>query len=111
MNMNRLHRWYCRSSHWRKTVRTRLLPWALSGIDLGDNLLEIGPGPGLTTDELHARVEKMTAVEVDPALADALTRRMAGTNVTVIESDGTRLPLADASVSAVVCFTMLHHVP
>ena len=111
MNMNRLHRWYCRSTHWKRTVRTRLLPWALAGVDLGDDVLEIGPGPGLTTDVLRARVAKMTAVEVDPALAGSLARRLAGTNVTVVESDGTALPMPDASVSAVVCFTMLHHVP
>ena len=111
MNMNRFHRWYCRSSHWRRTVRERLLPWALAGVDLGEKLLEIGPGPGLTTDVLRTRVAAMTAVEIDPDLAAALRRRMAGSNVDVIHGDGSRLPLADASVSAVVCFTMLHHVP
>jgi SAM-dependent methyltransferase len=111
MNMNRLHRWYCRSSHWRRTVRRRLLPWVLGGIDLGDDLLEIGPGPGLTTDELRARALRVTAVEVDPALAESLRTRFAGTNVHVVEGDGAALPLPSASMSAVVCFTMLHHVP
>jgi SAM-dependent methyltransferase len=111
MNMNRLHRWYCRSAHWRRTVQRRLLPWVLGGVDLGDDLLEIGPGPGLTTDELRARAQRVTAVEVDPALADSLRTRLAGTNVEVIEGDGTALPLTSASMSAVVCFTMLHHVP
>lgn len=110
MNMNRFHRWYCRSSHWRRTVRERLLPWALAGVDLGDDLLEIGPGPGLTTDELRSRVARMTAAEIDPRLADALAARHAGTNVRVIRADATALPIPDASMSAVVCFTMLHHV-
>jgi SAM-dependent methyltransferase len=36
---------------------------------------------------------------------------MAGSNVTVINASATEIPLPDASVSAVVCFTMLHHVP
>src|SRR5438128_10316662 len=40
MNMNRFHRLYCRSSHWRRTVRERLLPWALAGVHLGETLLE-----------------------------------------------------------------------
>lgn len=111
MNMNGFHRWYCRSSHWRRTVRTRLLPWALAGVELGDHVLEIGPGPGLTTDVLRTRVRRITVVEIDPALADSLAHRTAGTNVIVVRGDATSLPLADASVSAVVCFTMLHHVP
>jgi SAM-dependent methyltransferase len=111
MNMNRIHRWYCRSSYWRRTVRSRLLPWALGGVDLGDDLLEIGPGPGLTTDELRARAQRITAVEVDAALAESLRARMAGTNVEVVHADGAVLPLPSASMSAVVCFTMLHHVP
>ncbi len=111
MNMNGIHRWYCRSAHWRRTVRSRLLPWVLGGVDLGDDVLEIGPGPGLTTDELRTRTQRMTAVEVDPALAESLRMRLAGTNVDVIHADATALPLPAASMSAVVCFTMLHHVP
>jgi ubiquinone/menaquinone biosynthesis C-methylase UbiE len=111
MNMNRIHRWYCRSAHWRRTVRRRLLPWVLAGVELGDDLLEIGPGPGLTTDELRGRVQRMTAVEVDPALAASLALRTSCTNLRVIHASGTELPIPDASMSAVVCFTMLHHVP
>jgi len=111
MNMNRFHRWYCRSSHWRRTVRARLLPWALAGVELGDRVLEIGPGPGMTTDVLRTRTAALTAVELDEELAARLAKRMAGTNVEVIRADASSLPIADASVTAVVCFTMLHHVP
>lgn len=111
MNMNGFHRWYCRSAHWRRTVENRLLPWALDGVDLGDDLLEMGPGPGLTTDVLRTRVARMTAVEIDRELAGALTRRCRGTNVRVLHGDATSIPVAEASASAVVCFTMLHHVP
>ena len=32
--MNRFHRWYCRTGHWRRTVHARLLPWALAGAAL-----------------------------------------------------------------------------
>lgn len=109
--MNPFHRWYCRSAHWRRTVEHRLLPWALGGLDLGDDVLEIGPGPGLTTDVLRRRVARLTAVELDPALAAALACRTAATNVRVVEADATAVPLPDRSVSAVVCFTMLHHLP
>src|SRR5689334_22139793 len=99
MNMNGFHRWYCRSSHWRRTVRTRLLPWALAGIELGDRVVEIGPGPGTTTDVLRTRAATLTAVEIDEELAAKLTARMAGTNVRVVRADGSSLPVADASVT------------
>ena len=109
--MNLVHRWLCRSPGWRRTVETQLLRWSLAGIDLGDNVLEIGPGPGVTTDLLRTRVSKLTCVEVDEALAGSLSARMAGTNVTVRHEDATAMSLPDASFDGAVCFTMLHHLP
>lgn len=109
--MNRIHRWLCRSSLWRCALNRKLIPWALEGIDLGDCLLEVGPGPGLTTDVLSHRVAKVTAIEIDPVLADSLKSRMAESNVTVVHGDATEMPFESASFSAVVAFTMLHHVP
>jgi SAM-dependent methyltransferase len=109
--MNRFHRWFCRSSFWRTAVQDGLMPWALSGLDLGDELLEVGPGPGLTTDLLRTRVPRLTSIEIDPALAEALRRRLAGSNVRVVHGDATRLPFEDGAFSAAVSFTMLHHVP
>jgi 16S rRNA A1518/A1519 N6-dimethyltransferase RsmA/KsgA/DIM1 with predicted DNA glycosylase/AP lyase activity len=93
--MNRLHRWMCRSSFWEKFLQIEMLPWALKDVDLGQDLLEVGPGPGLTTDFLRTRFQRVTALEVDPALADSLKRRMSGTNVTVIQGDATALPFED----------------
>jgi len=109
--VNRFHRWFCRSGLWRTAVQKELMPWALSGLDLGDDLLEVGPGPGLTTDLLRTRVPRLTSIEIDPALADALKRRFAGSNVRVVHGDATRLPFQDGAFSAAVSFTMLHHVP
>lgn len=109
--MNTIHRWYCRTGHWKQTVTDALLPWVLRGVDLGDDVLEVGPGPGLTTDVLRHRTARLTAVEIDALLAASLTERMRDTNVTVLNGDATRLPFPDASFSGAVCFTMLHHVP
>jgi len=109
--MNRAHRWLCRSRFWRNALTEAILPWALDGVDLGDAPLEVGPGPGLTTDVLRRRSAHLTAVEIDRQLAWALGRRLAGTNVTVIEGDATRMPFASGSFSGAVSFTMLHHVP
>lgn len=109
--MNRFHRWYCRTGHWRHAVQDELLPWALQGLDLGDDVLEIGPGPGLTTDRLRHQVPRLTAIEIDPVLAAKLRDRLAGTNVKVQEGDATALPFPDATFTGAACFTMLHHVP
>ncbi len=109
--MNRWHRWICRSGFWKKSLQNELLPWALKDVDLGQNLLEVGPGPGLTTDFLRTRFDRITALEVEPALADLLKRRMSGTNVTVIQGDASAMPFDDATFSGAVAFTMLHHVP
>ncbi len=109
--MNLFHRWYCNSSGWARNLQGTMMPWTLDGVDLGDNVLEIGPGPGLSTDWLRPKVAHLTSIEIDHQLAKSLTRRLDDTNVTVLEGDATDMAFPDASFSAVVCFTMLHHVP
>ncbi len=109
--MNLAHRWLCRSNCWKNTVETHIVPWVLEGIDLGSNVLEIGPGPGVTTDLLRARVKQLTCVEIDRGFADALTHRTAGSNVTVFCEDATAMSLATGTFDAAVSLTMLHHVP
>ncbi len=109
--MNRLHRWYCQSSHWKRRLEDEILPWALRGVNLGDEVLEVGPGPGLTTDWLSPRCGAITCVEMDFTQADSLQRRTAGKNVVVRCGDATAMSFPDQSFSAVVCFTVLHHVP
>ena len=108
--MNLFHRWYCRSDRWARAMH-QYLPLMLQDVDLGDEVLEIGPGPGVTTDWLRTRVPSLTAVEIDHALAESLRRRTEGTNVTVIEGDATAMELPDGRFSGAVSFTMLHHVP
>jgi ubiquinone/menaquinone biosynthesis C-methylase UbiE len=109
--MNHDHRIACASPEWGTFLEEVVLPAALAGIDLGDDLLEIGAGPGRTTDLLRGRVQRLTAVELDDDLAAQLTVRMDGTNVDVVHADASALPLPDDRFSAAVAFTMLHHVP
>ena len=108
--MNRFHHWLCSSARWRKTIQQRV-SWALSGTDLGQNVLELGPGPGLTTDLLRVMVQRITAIEVDPKLAESLRSRLRGSNVEVVAGDATSMPFSDAQFSGGVAFTMLHHLP
>lgn len=87
------------------------MPWALRDVELGEDVLEVGPGPGLTTNLLRPRLTRLTAIEIDSALAAALAARLAGTNVMVIQGDAAAMPFPDARFTGVVSFTMLHHVP
>ncbi|HSV08271.1 MAG TPA: class I SAM-dependent methyltransferase [Candidatus Binatus sp.] len=109
--MNRAHLEFLASPWWANYLETELLPWVLGATDLGDDVLEVGPGPGLTTDVLRRQVAALTAVEVDGDLAAALANRLAGTNVEVVHADATDSGLATDRFSAATCFTMLHHVP
>ncbi len=109
--MNRFHLWYCNSPGWARMMHEHLMPGVLRGVSLGDDVLEIGPGPGVTTDWLRTRIARLTAIEIDRALADKLRARLDGSNVTVVEGDATDMPFPAGSFDGAVCFTMLHHVP
>ena len=109
--MNRIHRLYCRSSMWRRTLERKLLPWALADVELGDDVLEVGPGPGLVTDVLRSRRVPLTSIEIDPKLARSLRERTPADEVTVVTGDATDMPFEDGRFSAALSFTMLHHVP
>jgi ubiquinone/menaquinone biosynthesis C-methylase UbiE len=88
-----------------------MMPWVLGAMSLGADALEIGPGPGVTTDWLRERVPSLTCIEIDSKLADSLKERLDGSNVTVVEGDATAMPFPDGAFDTAVCFTMLHHVP
>jgi SAM-dependent methyltransferase len=109
--MNRIHHCYCQSALWKRRVESEIMPWALDGAILDGPALEIGPGPGITTNYLRARVPSLAALENDPSLAKKLAARFQNTNVRVIEGDATSMPFEAGAFRTVFCFTMLHHVP
>jgi SAM-dependent methyltransferase len=109
--MNLAHRWLCNSNRWRQVVGQFALPWTLEGMDLGTEVLEIGPGYGAVTDLLMGRVPHLTCVEIHEGMAEDLRRRTAGGNVTVLCEDATRTSLPPDEFDSAVCFTMLHHIP
>ncbi len=109
--MNDEHLRLCASAEWAALVRDDLLPWVLGDDELGDDVLEVGAGPGLVTDLLVDRAPRVTAVEIDERLASALRTRLAAKSVEVVTADATDLPLPDDQFSAAACFTMLHHIP
>ena len=109
--MNRLHRWYCQSTRWRHRRGAEILPWTLKGVDLCGEVLELGPGPGLTTDWLRPQCRHLTCLELDLNLARSLREHTADSNVKVQVGDATAMPFHDRMFSVVLSFTMLHHIP
>ena len=112
--MNQNHAELCPSPEWAAYLHRDVLPALVDGpdaVDLGARMLELGPGPGASTEWLRHRVERLVVVEIEEEAAAALRRRFAATNVEVLVADGTDLPHEDASFDSVGCFTMLHHVP
>lgn len=91
-------------------MRSDVLPWACEGIDLGGDVLELGPGYGITTSWLAGHGGRVSAVEVDPSLAAGLRQRF-GARIEVHTGSATDLPFPESAFDVVVCFTMLHHVP
>ncbi len=109
--MNRIHHWICSSNRWKRTLATEVFPRVFDGVEVGKNVLEVGPGPGLTTELLRLRCERLTCLELDPVFASPLRQRLQNTNVTVVDGDATDMPFGDREFTAAVSLTMLHHVP
>ncbi len=109
--MNENHAKLCSGPEWAEHLQTDVLPRITAGVQLGEDLLEFGPGPGAATDWLRARVRRLVAVEYDRGAAETLGQRFAGTNVEVVHGDAATLSFGDASFDSAASFTMLHHVP
>jgi SAM-dependent methyltransferase len=108
--MNEAHMEYCASEDWRRLVHETILPVALRDVDLGAAAIEIGPGPGFTTDILRTHTAHLTAVELDEGLAASLAARLAGSNVEVVVGDATALDFARGCFTGAASFHMLHHI-
>lgn len=109
--MNFVHRRLCRSSQWRTVLEKFVVPSALSDVQLGDDVLELGPGDGLTTDLLRPHIPRITALEIHPPTARNLAARFCGTNVTAIQGDASAMQFPDSQFSGVISLHVLHHIP
>lgn len=109
--MNFVHRRLCRSARWRSVLEKFVVPSALSDVQLGDDVLELGPGDGLTTDLLRSHIARITALEVHAPTATKLAARFRGTNVTAVQGDAAAMQFSDAAFSGAVSLHMLHHIP
>jgi SAM-dependent methyltransferase len=109
--MNEFHLQMLSSPRWAQMLERDLLPWVESVADLGDNVVEVGPGPGLSTDLLRQRTARLTAIEIDAGLASKLAARLAGSNVEVMHGNAAGTGLPAGTFSSAACFGVLHHVP
>jgi SAM-dependent methyltransferase len=108
--MNVAHQWICRSRWWKRSLATDLIPWALDGLTLGAETLEIGPGPGLSARVLQPMTRRLVCAEWQPSSACNLGRWAGECGVSVLCADACALPVNAARFDSVVAFTMLHHV-
>jgi ubiquinone/menaquinone biosynthesis C-methylase UbiE len=108
--VNRVHNWYCSSDRWARGVEQKLVPWGLSGVELGDDVLEIGPGFGATSKVLAERPGRLSILELEEDYCEHLRSRL-GERAEVTQGDATRMPFEDGRFSGAACFTMLHHIP
>lgn len=105
------HHALCATQEWSEHMRDEVVAYMTAHADLGESMLEIGPGPGASTEWLRHSVKRLVAVEIDESSAAHLSQRYEGTNVEVVVGDATSLAYPDGSFDSVGCFTMLHHVP
>jgi SAM-dependent methyltransferase len=91
-------------------IQAELLAPLMKDVELGGDMLEVGPGPGAATDWVRAKVDRLVALEIDAEAASKLGSVHAGSNVSVVVGDGGAMEFPDASFDSVGCFTMLHHL-
>ena len=77
------------------------------GRDIGSlRVLDLGAGTGKLTALLAGLGADVTAVEPDPAMLEELRRGLP--SVRTLDGSAERIPLADASVDAVLCGQSMH---
>ena len=108
--MNHLEHFFCSTSLWQRMTHRILLPWLLSGMRLGDHVLEIGAGYGAATGQLLKLAPRVTSLEFDPRLLRRLEAKHQCAALTTFCGDAARLPFADQSFSSAVAILVLHHL-
>jgi ubiquinone/menaquinone biosynthesis C-methylase UbiE len=91
-------------------TRKQIIPWLLSGTDLGERVLEIGAGPGAATEELRKHAGRVTSIEYSHAFAAGLLERIQSANGDVLQGDASALPFPEKTFSAAVAVLVLHHL-
>lgn len=87
------------------------------GIQSGERVLELGPGPGAFTVEAARRTEpggRLVAVDIQPRMIAAVEKRVEEAGLTNVEThvaSAYELPLEDGSVDRAFLVTVLPEIP
>ena len=81
--------------------------FALRHVKPEDDLLEIGTGLGVFTQELQKVCKTFTGIEYDEVSAEASRKR---TGANVIRGDARALPFEDNRFSCIICLEVLEHL-
>jgi ubiquinone/menaquinone biosynthesis C-methylase UbiE len=99
-----------RTSYFSEAVRDAAIAHAYLRPEMA--VADVGCGTGFLAAGLAPRVAQVHALDGSPAMIEAAKRNLAAfANVTYHATDGDALPLADASVDAVLANMFLHHCP
>lgn len=72
---------------------------------------DVGCGTGNAAEFLAPHVARVIAIDRSDAMLDAVRKRVRGAdNIEVVRGELERLPLDDASVDAITCVLVLHHL-
>ena len=55
-SVNEAHLEFCASEAWAEMLQDYILPWALGDEELGEDVLEVGAGPGLSQTLIEVAV-------------------------------------------------------
>lgn len=89
--------------HWHRYA-------AVAPLVAGKRVLDAASGEGYGSHLLAHTAEQVTGVDVSPAAVAHATQRYARANLRFLAGSVTALPLADASVDAVVSFETIEHL-
>lgn len=74
--MSTVEQAFCRSHLWRWLTRRTIFPWALDGIDVSGDVLELGSGSGAMAGNSWPGTRRLPVdgIRVEPALGGLVAR-------------------------------------
>jgi len=105
---------FCRSRPWQAFARRVVLPWALQGVSLDGEALELGSGSGAMAARLLEAFPRLrvVATDFDETMVDRARERLQpyGARAEARQADGTALLFSDITFDVILSFLMLHHI-
>ena len=113
--MSRFEKNFCTGRIYRAFARRFTVPWALDGLRLTGEALEIGSGSGAMAARLLNDFPGLHIVATDYdrelVAVSAQSLKPFGQRATVDRADAAALPFPDDRFDVVLSFAMFHHVP